>query len=606
MFMTQTDPTCMRQQTPGGKPSNGPDLGWWPASILVTLVILVGYGIAPTRLPLKGEETCRALHGIEMARSGDWLIATNQGVPILDRPPMQYWTLALIERFVHPLDPGTLRWSMVATTLATALLILWYGRRFLSPTASLCAAVAYATMGHVLDLGRRVESDALFTLLLVAALLTWHVGYERGVNRCVNSNSAISPSYCWGRTSLWLLAASLAALATLTKGLQGPVAFFGASYGLLFLRRDWRSFFGTVQLFVLVVFFGLIAIWQVPFFLATGWEGTRSTWFSPGGSRLSGDAGSLLVQFTSFPFKVLGALLPWSPLLLGLFDPHFWRERWPRVGPLFRPADSRFQAHVLYLLLAVAAIFVPVWISSGGHQRYVMPMYPLVALLCGAVVDRALALDLSFSLRRFWRDYTRIVSVSFVIFAVVLAAVSGGGALGYDDRLLEFAQPWWLVALLFCASVAGAWFVLPRAAATSIPTTMSIRALDSTFVPVVLALLTALVYVGPYLNVVVRNSIVVEPKIVALRSALPLDRQLVSFGPLRSKFIYWYGAEIPIVPFPTTEAEITDDVECFAVFRNNGCSLDLPFRWEQLAELNMDAMESAKPRERVVVGRRLR
>lgn len=60
------------------------------------------------------------------------------------------------------------------------------------------------------------------------------------------------------------------------------------------------------------------------------------------------------------------------------------------------------------------------------------------------------------------------------------------------------------------------------------------------------------------------------------------------------------------MPFPTTEAEITDDVEFFAMFLENGRSLDLPFRWEQLAELNMDAMESAKPRERVVVGRRLR
>lgn len=604
--MTQTDPTCVRQQTPGGERSISPARGWWPASILVTLVVLVGYGIAPTRLPLKGEETCRALHGIEMARSGDWIVATNQGVPILDRPPMQYWTLALIERFVHPLDPATLRWSMVATTLATALLILWFGRRFLSPTASLCAAVAYPTMAHVLDLGRRVESDALFTLLLVAALLTWHAGYEHGVNRSVDSNSALSPRHCWRRTVLWLLAASLAALATLTKGVQGPVAFFGASCGFLILHRDWRSLFGTLQLFVVVVFCGLIAIWQVPFFLATGWEGTRSTWFSPGGSRFSGDLGSLFAHLAIFPFKVLGALLPWSPLLLGLFDPRFWRERWPRVGPLFQPADSRFQAHVLYLLLAVAAIIVPVWISSSGHHRYVMPMYPLVALLCGAVVDRALALDLSFSLRRFWRDYARIMAVGFVIFAVGLATVSVVGALGYDDRLLEFEQPWWLVALLFCASVAGAWFVLPRAAATSIPTTMSIRALDSTFIPVVLALLTALVYVGPYLNVVVRNSLVVEPKILALRSALALDRPLVSFGLLRSKFIYWYGAEIPIVPFPKTEAEIPDDVDCFAVFLERGCSLDLPFRWEQLAELNMDAIKRDDPNERVVIGRRLR
>ncbi len=55
----------------------------------IVAVVVLGYAITPTRLPLIGEETCRALHGIEMARTGDWLVATNQSVPILDRPPLQ-------------------------------------------------------------------------------------------------------------------------------------------------------------------------------------------------------------------------------------------------------------------------------------------------------------------------------------------------------------------------------------------------------------------------------------------------------------------------------------------------------------------------------------
>ncbi|MHC5061827.1 MAG: hypothetical protein ACYTFK_12175, partial [Planctomycetota bacterium] len=66
----------------------------WLFPVLIIIVVILGYGIAPTRLPLCGEETCRAQHGIEMAWTGDWLIATNQGIEILDRPPLQYWVLA--------------------------------------------------------------------------------------------------------------------------------------------------------------------------------------------------------------------------------------------------------------------------------------------------------------------------------------------------------------------------------------------------------------------------------------------------------------------------------------------------------------------------------
>ena len=87
----------------------------------IVAVVVLGYGLYPNRLPLIGEELCRAQHGIEMVDSGDWIVATNQYQPILDRPPLQYWTLAAIHMWIHVLDPLTLRLSMMFMTLATSL-----------------------------------------------------------------------------------------------------------------------------------------------------------------------------------------------------------------------------------------------------------------------------------------------------------------------------------------------------------------------------------------------------------------------------------------------------------------------------------------------------
>jgi 4-amino-4-deoxy-L-arabinose transferase-like glycosyltransferase len=112
-----------------------------------------------------------------MVQTGDWLIATNQGVAILDRPPLQYWALALVHRWIHPLDPLTIRLFMVVVTLGTSLVIWWYSKRFLSEAGAFLAAVAYPTMGHVFDLGRRAETDGLFTMLMAGALMLWHYGY---------------------------------------------------------------------------------------------------------------------------------------------------------------------------------------------------------------------------------------------------------------------------------------------------------------------------------------------------------------------------------------------------------------------------------------------
>ena len=46
--------------------------------------------------------------------------------------------------------------------------------------AAFVAALAYASMGQVLQIGRMGESEALFTLLVSASLLLWHLGYMRG------------------------------------------------------------------------------------------------------------------------------------------------------------------------------------------------------------------------------------------------------------------------------------------------------------------------------------------------------------------------------------------------------------------------------------------
>lgn len=549
--------------------SETPERRWLPP-LLVTVVVVIGYGLAPERLPLQGEETCRAIHGIEMAASGDWLFATNQGVRIIDRPPLQYWTLALVHRWVHPLDLLTVRLVMVVTTLVTALLVWWYASRFLMAPAAVLAGVAYPTLGHVFDLGRRAETDALFALLCAASLLVWHAGHARGCNRY--------------RT--WIIAAFLAALASLTKGLQGPIAFFGATGLFLLLIRDWRWLVHPSCVAGVVTFLVTIAVWQVPFYQETGWNGVVLTWFNPATSRVDGGLVGRLIYMVTFPLMVLGATLPWSALLVGLLFKRFWAM------------DASVKSSVVFLLCGVASIAGPIWLSPGGHQRYALPMYPLLAVLCAVVVHQSLAPGLSEALRRLWRDYVRVLAVCVGCVVVGFLGITLWEMLQGPGSVGDLAQPLWQILLITVLIVLAAIHMVRRASST--------RRRDAIAVSFLAGASLAICYNGPILNVQGRVAVDVGSAVTRLHEQIPDSAPLVSIGPIHHRFLYHYPDTIAIVRRPWSADQVPEDLEYFVIEARRGEILDLPFAWDEIARLNMDRNKSDDPNSLVIAGRRQR
>lgn len=531
--------------------------------LLLAIVVVAGYGIAPGRLPLIGEEACRALHGIEMARSGDWLIPTQQGVQIIDRPPLQYWTLALIQRFVHPLDPFTLRFTMLVLTFLTGLVVWLYARKILTPAAALVAGLAYPTIGHVFDLGRRVETDGLFALLLAGSLLVWHHGYREG----------------WGPGATWTAGCAVAALATLAKGTQGPVVFFGTVWLYLVLRRDWRFLRSGGHAWGLLVFVGLISIWMIPFQLRTGWEGARMTWIDPFTRRVDSDPLQVVRHLLGFPIAVLAAGLPWSVLAFGLARRRLWSER------------DAVRSSLGFALLGILVILAPVWLSADGKTRYVMPIYPLLAFVCGAVVHRALEPDAPADLRRLWRGLVAGTAGLLAVATLGLAALQRPGAPTDAESIAKLRQPWWLLALLFAAAAATLLLAV-RGGSRPGPQRLALQAFA-------LALVTAIAFNGPVLNASAWNTDHVQREVAALRRQLPAQPHLRSFGPLHQKFVYWYGEPIPIL----SEDRVPHDLEYFAIDVVGDEPVELPFAFEELARIDMDPKR--KPRIHVLVGRRL-
>lgn len=539
----------------------------WLGPLLITIVVMIGYGFSPARLPLVGEETCRAQHGIEMADTGDWLIPTQQGVEIIDRPPGQYWFLAAIHKWIHPLDATTLRVSAVLVLLATSLMIWWYTRQFTLEAYAILAGVAYPTMGHVFDLGRRVETDSLFTLVVAASLLVWHAGHTGR----------------WRPIVTWTLACAIAALAALVKGIQAPVAFFGAIYVYLLLRREFKSLVSWAHMAGLGVFVGLIALWHVPFYLVAGWEGTRETWLTPSTSRMGASTGGLLEQLVTFPGYVIGASLPWSAALIGLLDPRIWKM------------DSHRRSSLFFLFLAMGMIFGPVWITESGHHRYVMPMYPLMCAAVGLIFQRCHEFELPAMPRRFSQMVMRGTSLIVLGAGPAFIIVTIIGKAQPDTMYAAMAQPWWLNVVILLGGTATGLAIFKLATSST--------QRDVVLTAFLSAASLAVIFNGPVMNATVSKAESIGPDVRAIRELADQQGALVSFGPVHHKFVYWYEDPIPIIDLPTSRDDLPPGTRFFAVDLYQGEWVDLPFDWEQVAVLNMDRTVQEEPEIRVLVGR---
>jgi hypothetical protein len=200
-------------------------------------------------------------------------------------------------------------------------------------------------------------------------------------------------------------------------------------------------------------------------------------------------------------------------------------------------------------------------------------------------------------LRRFWRDYVRVMALVVAGTAAVFLAATIASRFSDAAWARTLALPWWLIIVLVAAAAGVAWFMLRRAASDRPEHTLGV-----TFA---LAGYLAVFFNGAVLSATATNAADVGPEVAALRRALPDDVRLVSFQPLHHKFVYWYEEPIPILPRPGTRQDVPEDLTYFAANVSRGQTLELPFAWEEIARFTMDRTQRDEPRESVVVGRRI-
>jgi 4-amino-4-deoxy-L-arabinose transferase-like glycosyltransferase len=618
------------------------DTRWWsrlsflkriPASCvyvtLLTLFVVLLYGINMDRLSVRGEESRRGRTAWEMIEYKDWIVPRLQGEPRLTRPPLSYWLIAATMEATGQTDAISVRLPSVLSVLVTSLALYAYVTYLLNPTSGFLAAFAFMTLGQVLQLGRLGESEAIFTALMGSALITLHLSLRPVFSRSFSPGEKVAESSRsdegtlhssrWTIFSLWalpLLSGSLAALAMLTKGIQSPVYYFGTmTFYLLWraggvnplslvlsaaqtskstssaailhtylstLQRAWRP----VAL-MSFAFAATFAAWLIPFAMRLGPEGLYDITFEELAKHVTTVTTSEYINhLVQFPIELfLGCLLPWSLLLPAFFDKTFRTTFFNDPSP----AASTRRDIALFSTIGFLIALPTVWIPTDGNTRYLMPVYPLVAVLASIITTHLLAHhQLSYLWRRFLLVLPMYIAAGIAL-AITMMIVSP------DDRQIVFSP--WNIGLLLLSPLA--LYILWRTRHLLTVQTLHTQILT-------MAGLLVLISQGPMTDFLNYKRLHANHEVAEARARIPKSEKLVSLGLIHHLFSFYYAERIPMVTLPDNPAEIPADFEYFC-FHHKGADQPLPefpFDYTIISTVNCDRKEKDRPYDLVIVAKR--
>ncbi len=324
-----------------------------PLAIVATLAYVYLAGILS--YPLKWEEPRRCLVAMEMIHSGDFIGPRVLGEPYFKKPPLQNWILALASQLdVTKVSAARIRTISLLALAGIALFLFRLGTDGRRGRSDPLPAAIFLTLGAVIQSGRTGEIDSLFTFFVVGALGCFELGRRRE-----------SPWLQWFVPHLFL------AGGILTK-ILAPL-FFYPPVLFLALRRRRELRFSSIPFGAgVAVMAGLVALWLVPHSrlqdssaLVGGWSmevAVRTVHYGAAG---------WLRHLVTYPFQLLGWLLPWSLVLVPMRR-DAWRstfDAWRRDPLLGLCAAVVAWAFLVYL-------FVP---EQKG--RYLLPVMPFVSIL---------------------------------------------------------------------------------------------------------------------------------------------------------------------------------------------------------------------------------
>jgi 4-amino-4-deoxy-L-arabinose transferase-like glycosyltransferase len=491
--------------------------GSFRAFVLIALcwagIYLPGLGT----LQLQHEEPRRALPGIHMLASGDWLVPRVGSDPYLRKPPLLNWAIALSCKLSGGVSEWAVRLPSVLATFALALTIVGIGgRRWLGLEGGLIAAIFFLVNLTMIETGRLAELEALYVSFTGIALVLWMTSWRQEV----------------GPWRLWFLPAPFLALAMLTKGPTHLIFYYGIVLPVLVFGKNARSLLHPAHLLSLLLVVAPLLCWAIPCSLAVSGHNPMSVWrfwWDQLASRASAESDQhfrLSVWLLNGP-QTLKNFLPWTLLL-----PLLWRNE--TVALVGAAADSTPRDPALFrgARLGMVATAVLMILLPNGSPRYI---YPLIVVPC-LLLGRALTVQEGSSnpggLESIWRR------LNLLLLTIVSLGIAG---MPYFGRSQHWILLWTCMEGILAV---GIWFfaVASRTRTPAISSPNSSRMASQAIISAAVTALAIMIFATVIMPRIDSGNRHRSREVArAIRTALPVGAQLwVLEGDYRP---FWYYLE---------------------------------------------------------------
>ncbi|WP_342147560.1 hypothetical protein [Rickettsiella endosymbiont of Aleochara curtula] len=299
--------------------------------------------------PYIGEEATYTISSYEMWYQHHFLYPTTYGLPYW-RPPLLNWLIIYFSSLIgweHMLIASRLVTALA--TIATSFMLMWLANRlFKTLHFGLFAALVYLTSDALFYHGWLAYSDPLFAFFVVSAIsFLWVANLEQ--------------RYAF----VWLSVIALIA-AFMTKALTAYV-FYIVSFIFIIYYDEKNQNFLLRPLNLLPYTFSIFYyfFWNIASHKITEigmWTDILSKFHTINWR-------CYIQQVVIFPFEMLCRFLPASGLLIY----YFVKRKFEKIT---------FNLYPMKILLGITLVnFIPYWLVPHTSIRYILPLYPFIALL---------------------------------------------------------------------------------------------------------------------------------------------------------------------------------------------------------------------------------
>lgn len=362
----------------------------------------------------------------EMRLLGTYAVPHLNGRVYSEKPPLLFWLIDLSAFATGRLTETTSRLPIAFSAIGAILLVYLTGERLFSRRAGWIAAAAFATCAKILWQGRFGQIDMLLVCLVTLAVWFWVRGFTEE------------------RRGFYLLFFVAAGFATLAKG---PVGLLPPLLSILVFLAVTRSWLEMKRLGIgtgLLLWAAVMLAWLVPAGIAGGREYLEPILLKQNVTRYA-NPWHHFQPWYYYLTLIPAEFFPWSFLL-----PTSIVVGWKRFG-------GRERQGFLFALCWMAVTVAFFSLSPAKRSVYILTMYPAMALLVGAGLDRLAA---EWPRERRWVVLPLGLAAGLMLLVTAALPVAGRGRpevapLG-GDRLV------WEVTAAFLPAALGAiaaWWI---------------------------------------------------------------------------------------------------------------------------------------------------